>query len=247
MTISISCVETIQHEKAIYAIEKTLKCLDVSKVYWFSNIPFPKEVGCEVVNIRIAPFLRGKKFHEAYSYLTLDLMPEIVDTDYNLIVQHDGFALNKAAWNKSFLDYDYIGAEVSVWFHDRKMIGNGGFSLRSKKLYQAIKSIGMKYHFDDLLVEQFEPIFLLQNLKYKPHIRGFAEDYIICVMYRERLKDEYGIKFAPVEIANQFSTGDSFKITDVNEWAKLNKSFGFHGIDIQKLYHSIFYSLLNNE
>ena len=128
MTISISCIETIRHDETVHAIKSTLKCVNISKVYWFSNIDFLKDIGCEVVNIKINPFDKTKSFNEAYSYLTIELMPQVVETDYNLIIQHDGYAVNKKAWTDDFLNYDYIGA-VMLTYPPKKRVGNGGASV----------------------------------------------------------------------------------------------------------------------
>ena len=50
------------------------------------------------------------------------------------------------------------------------------------------------------------------------------EDHCICRIYRKYLEDNYGIKFAPVEVARQFS---------IEGWRSENKTwtneFGFHG------------------
>ena len=55
-----------------------------------------------------------------------------------LIIQHDGFILNHKAWDNEFLNYDYIGAPV-YWMGNKLIeVGNGGFSLRSKKLLKII-------------------------------------------------------------------------------------------------------------
>ena len=60
---------------------------------------------------------------------------EVIDTEYTLVVQGDGFILNEDKWHPTFLDYDYIG---SLWGKDvNERVGNGGFSLRSKKFLKA--------------------------------------------------------------------------------------------------------------
>jgi len=59
-----------------------------------------------------------------------------------LIIQDDGFIINPNLWDDDFLNYDYIGApwikneneEPFGWVAEYgNSIGNGGFSLRSKK------------------------------------------------------------------------------------------------------------------
>jgi len=83
--------------------------------------------------------------------------------------------LNADSWNDEWLEYDYIGA---VW-HDGA-VGNGGFSLRSKRLLEALRD------------ERFTAPF-------------FPEDEKICRDWKPLLEKDYGIKIAPPEIAADFS------------------------------------------
>ncbi len=238
-TISISCIATLLHKESVLAIENTLKCINVSKIYWFSDIPFPKDLGCEVINIPIKQFDRKKSFQEAYSYLTLRVMPEVVDTDYNLIVQYDGYAVNKNAWTDQFLNYDYIGA-VMTWHRLKKRVGNGGFCLRSRKLYNAMKAIDLKYKLEDLIKHKnFDRLFL--DYFYDKFVGiGLPEDIIITQVYRKQLEREHKIVFANEKIANRFSIENNL----TSKWAM--KSFGFHGSKLLNFYNSAFPSVFRN-
>jgi hypothetical protein len=234
VTISVSCISTIFHKESVHAVENTLKCIKASKIYWFSDIDFPRNVGCEVVNIRIPPFDRTKNFNDAYSNLTLKVMPEIVDTDYNLIVQHDGYAVNAKAWTDCFLNYDYIGS-VMVWYPKKKRASNGGFCLRSRKLYNAMKSIDIKYKLEDLIRHKnFDKLYPVDLFGDRFIGMGVAEDFIITQVYRKQLEKEHKIKFAPEKIANRFSIADNFS----SPWAM--KSFGFHSPILLNYYNSVF-------
>jgi hypothetical protein len=113
--------------------------------------------------------------------------------DYCLLVQEDGFIINPDLWDDSFLDFDYIGAPWLKYsnepkfgwvehYGDRAMVGNGGFSLRSKKLLK--ECINLPY-------EDFMK-------------RGFNEDVFLCAVYGEYLR-KIGIKFADVDTAGKFS------------------------------------------
>src|SRR6266850_1256662 len=56
-------------------------------------------------------------------------VPQYVKTSHILTIQWDGWVINPHLWNDDWLQYDYIGAP---W--DDGCVGNGGFSLRSKRL-----------------------------------------------------------------------------------------------------------------
>lgn len=148
-----------------------------------------------------------------YSKFIIENLNNYVNTEFCLIVQADGFIINPKRWKNEFLDYDYIGApwphEVEVRnsvfnkFHfDKNRVGNGGFSLRSKRLLEICSQI----KFDEL------------NFSIK------SEDLLIChFLYEEMLKA--GIRFAPLELASQFSIESG----EIAEGQNLTTPFGFHG------------------
>jgi hypothetical protein len=76
------------------------------------------------------------------------------------------------------------------------LVGNGGFSLRSRKLLNAVKQI--------------------------PPIPSYPEDRTICHVFGKQLEQQFGIRFAPVKIADRFSY--EFRIPETTP-------FGFHGIE----------------
>jgi hypothetical protein len=104
---------------------------------------------------------------------------KFVKTEFFIVLQYDGFVLNGDCFSKTFLDYDYIGAPWPHFgFHK---VGNGGFSLRSKRLMQAV-----------------EPLLEPQDFL-------IPEDVVIGRKYRLQLERETAIKFAPVSVAERFS------------------------------------------
>ena len=112
-----------------------------------------------------------------YSRFMLRELAGHVRTSHALCVQWDGFVIKGAAWDPCFLDYDYVGA---VWphFDDGHNVGNGGFSLRSRRLLDACGHI--------------------------PSDDSLAEDVVIGRLYRGRL-EEAGVRFAPESIARKFA------------------------------------------
>jgi len=117
---------------------------------------------------------------EAYSKFLMKDLHQYIQTPFVLIVQWDGYVLDPSVWSCNFLKFDYIGAKWH-WHQDGKNIGNGGFSLRSKKLLDAVASPRIEF------------------------IQDLPEDDQICRVYREVLEKEFGIKFANEDVADQFS------------------------------------------
>ncbi len=214
MAISITCIDTLHYTPTITALKKTIETLGdkITRVYWFSDIDFPDTIDVPVTWIKIDTI---KVYNEDYSHITLKMCPEICVEEHNLIIHPDGFAVNREAWTDEFLEYDYIGA---CWGDGT--VGNGGFCLRSRKLYDAFISIGVKNStndYQDYMNDSFYYVITETGEKFIP------EDNIICKVHREKLEKKYDIKFAPLHIANQFSIEHNYS----SVW--LGKSLGFHG------------------
>ena len=185
--ISAVIIDTYQNKKmAAIAAKMVRQVSNIGTIYTLSNTP----LGIEGEKFLKIPEI---KTTNDYSSIVLENLDEIVQSDHFLIFQWDGFPTHANNWNEEFLNYDYIGSPDGGW------VGNGGFSLRSKKLLKAIKHLGIKID------------------KNNPFIQ--TEDMLICYHYRAQLENE-GIKFAPLSIAEKFSF-------DANPHKK--PVFGFHG------------------
>lgn len=146
----------------------------------------------EVETILVSPrnpgwFGVGMRWHKIpnlsyaqYSNFIIQELADVVRTDHVLIVQEDGYPTNPSAWTPEFLEYDYIGAPWPVELVRKPLperVGNGGFSLRSRKLLEIGRTI---------------------------EVDGSVEDFALCVKNRKYL-EEQGIRFAPFELAARFS------------------------------------------
>jgi hypothetical protein len=226
-SLSISCIETRDISKAVRAVERTAQCITADCLYWFSNTPYPSTLpGTEIVNILIPGFT---DFFEDINRICLRLLPRVVATDFNLTVQPDGFAVNPQAWDDRFWEYDYIGAPWPwMWgggpYWSGPIVGNG-FSLRSRRLYQALLNLDIKWRIDDWASDQR----INRREYYTPGPNGekyLVEDILISLWYRDQLEQEFSIGFCPPELANKFSVETVGSFTQY--W--LGRSFGFHGI-----------------
>jgi hypothetical protein len=112
-----------------------------------------------------------------YSRFMLRGLAEHIPTSHALCVQWDGFVLHGSAWDPAFLEYDYIGAP---WPHftDAHNVGNGGFSLRSRRLLEACCDL--------------------------PFDGTQLEDVLICRQWRPEL-ERRGVRFAPDPVARRFA------------------------------------------
>lgn len=162
--MQIVCIDTDSHILAGMALTASMR-LEHSKCTWMTNIE-PVLAGVEIVKIpEITSLLE-------YSEIVMKRLE--CDDSHLLLIQWDGFVIDCSAWTDEFLEYDYIGAP---WSDGR--VGNGGFSLRSRKLIYALRA----------------KEFVVDN----------SEDILICQTYRKQLEKKYKIRFAPLHVAEKFS------------------------------------------
>jgi glycosyltransferase involved in cell wall biosynthesis len=141
---------------------------------------------------------------KGYSRFMLKELNKHFNTSHVLTIHADGYVVNWEAWDDSFLQFDFIGA---TWgYKDNMNVGNGGFSLRSKKLCQILADA-------DIPDELMHP-----------------EDHCICRTYRKSL-EEHGIKFAPEEVANRFSI-EGYGAGAFEGGNRYGGQFGFHSVHV---------------
>ncbi|OQX21755.1 MAG: hypothetical protein BWK75_02465 [Candidatus Altiarchaeales archaeon A3] len=197
--VTLVAVSSIKIDETIMALEQSMSGIDYHEVILISHKK-PEYLNKEIKFKQCQPL---NSIDDYNRFMIYDLA-KYIDTEFSLVVQHDGYVLRPHRWNNIFLNYDYIGATwpKNMFFNNgvNIRVGNGGFSLRSKKLLNAFNEL--KLPFSD------------NNTGY------FHEDGIICNYYRKEL-EKYEIKFAPVEIASMFS-----RELDCDD--SIPEHFGFH-------------------
>lgn len=173
--VTLCCVDTRMPEMALHAMQ-----LCMAQVQFGDAVLFTRpDHGLKNVppHIRVVTLDHITSI-EAYSHFLLKGMGPYLRTSHMLIVQWDGYVIDPGMWRDDFLKMDYIGA---VWpqFKDQHRVGNGGFSLRSRKLLDALAH-------DNIV----------------PH---HPEDMCIARTYRTLLEERWGIQFANEPMAHQFA------------------------------------------
>jgi hypothetical protein len=164
--VTLCCADTKNQALAIRALRRSMCEARFGRVLFFTSDTFDSQ-DIEVRTVAI-------ESRSDYSrFIAKGLLPH-VRTDFVLIVQWDGYVVAPQAWEDGFLEFDYLGAP---WPYGG--VGNGGFSLRSRRLLNAL---------------QDERIFIDIN-----------EDQAICGSYRPELERVYGIRFGTTEVADRFS------------------------------------------
>lgn len=171
--VTLCAASSVNIDATLRALEISLAQADFGACKLFTDASLcPDNPGIEVI-----PISRLRSAND-YSDFILNAMVDHVDTSHCLIVQWDGHVLDAAHWRPDFLDYDYIGARWPQ-FDDGYNVGNGGFSLRSRRLMEACRHPG-----------------------FQPHS---VEDIAIGRINRDFLEGR-GIRFAPAALADLFST-----------------------------------------
>lgn len=160
-----------------------------------------------------------------FSYLEYNLfmlysLDDIIETDFCLVVQQDGWVLNGNNWQDSFFEYDYLGAPTPYAFEalgegefhqlenqwgnyrnspNNKIFNaqNGGFSLRSKALLGMPRKLNLPW-----VVNPPKPN---SNLPLQFNLDSMHnEDAFLTVAHCKRLM-QAGMKFANDDVAAHFS------------------------------------------
>ena len=172
LNVTLLCVETREPELAHWAIDRCLSNAQFAKVVLITNLEHVQTKRADIDYVQ-APSIKTTR---DYSELLLSGISQYVESSHVLIIQWDSFVTHPQLWVDEFLKYDYIGP---VWPHHPKTpVGNGGFSLRSKKLLNAIQQPGF--------------------------IKKHPEDYCICADNKDFLEQK-NIQIAPVDVAEQFA------------------------------------------
>ena len=171
--ITLVAIDCANPQLAADALARSASKLSVARVLLLTDVAINRE-GIEVVQI---PSINSR---DAYSQFVLKQLGAHINTDYALVVQWDGYVINGNAWANEFWHYDYIGAK---WPHESGdfRVGNGGFSLRSKRLLDALANPAFTLNFEE------------------------NEDTAICIRHREVLESQYGIAFADERVADRFA------------------------------------------
>ena len=169
--VTLCCIDTANPGLALRALRLSSAGIRFARTLLLTDRPQEAQ-GIEVRTI--APLAS----REEYSAFVLKSLLPHVDTGHVLLIQWDGYVVNPQAWRDDFLRCDYVGAKW-FWHNDSHRVGNGGFSLRSRKLLAAL---------------QDERIQLAGN-----------EDETICRAFRPLLEREHGIVFASESLAEEFA------------------------------------------
>ncbi|HEY2864192.1 MAG TPA: DUF5672 family protein [Casimicrobiaceae bacterium] len=176
--VTLCCIDTANHALAVRALQRSTMGIRFARTLLLTD----RRVDHPEIEIRLIGALASR---EAYSRFVLTSLLDHIDTPHVLLVQWDGYAVHAAAWRDEFLNCDYIGAKW-FWAPEGQRVGNGGFSLRSLRLLEALR----------------DPRIVLTE----------AEDVTIGRAFRTLLERDHAIRFASERVADQFAFEAAYPI-----------------------------------
>ena len=180
--ITLACVDTANHALALRALARSSERIEFARIAFLTDaLPEGLRAPPEIALVAIAPI--GSR--DEYSRFVLKGLLAHIDTPHVLLVQWDGYVVNAEAWDPAFAEVDYLGARW-FWHDDGHDVGNGGFSLRSRRLLEALQ---------DPRIELDE-----------------AEDVTIGRTFRDLLEREHGIRFGTSALADRFAFEAAYPI-----------------------------------
>lgn len=172
--VTLCAADTRTPALAVQSLRRSMAGVDFARVLLFTHGAPPAQPlpGIEVVAIDALTSAAE------YSRFVVRQLPAHIRTSHVLVTQWDGFVTDPGAWSPEFLHCDYIGA---VWPDQPqgRQVGNGGFSLRSRRFLDAAL---------DPRIGAVHP-----------------EDAMLCRDHRALLEQGHGIRFAPPALARRFA------------------------------------------
>lgn len=192
--VTLICISSVNLPQTYFAFQKSVEGINFGAVKLVTHEK-PKD---------LPDFIEYSECYKInsindYSYYCIYNLHKHVSTSHCLVIQADGFVINPEQWDPLWLTYDYIGAPWEYVDHayldpwgNHQRVGNGGFSLRSKKLLEV--PLNAYVHFD------------VNRGNFYKHMNAndTAEDGCICV-HNRHIYEVLGCKFAPIEIASRFA------------------------------------------
>jgi hypothetical protein len=163
-TVDLVAMDGVDAQRLVKAMQWTLRGLRFRRVLvWAPTLPEEfKEVTSE--------YRYFKSDYEGWNRFMIKELWKYIPDGHCLFIHHDGYVLNPRAWRNEFLNYDYIGAPW--WYSDGINVGNGGFSLRSKKYLDKTDEFELdRYHPEDhRMIRERGHILQAKGIKFAPEI-----------------------------------------------------------------------------
>ena len=209
--VTLLILADIDIPDAVYAINKSCEGIEWGAAKFLGSKGKPEGLDPQVTYEETYPIQSINDFN----FYCIYNLAKHCDTSHLLLIHPDGYVIRPHLWDDAWLEYDYIGAPwrddptayLDPWGKNQR-VGNGGFSLRSKKLLEVPANVEVPW---EVNVGDF----------YKHMNAGlYNEDGNICV-HNRHIFEAQGCKFAPVSVASKFAREETLPDSE-------KETFGFH-------------------
>jgi len=212
-SVTLVAISGVKPVRTLISLYKSMFAFEFKEIILVTTYRLPKRL----FGIQIHKPVNGKLDSlDAYSHYCIYHLWNHINTSHCLLVQADSWITNPEVWTSDFLNYDYIGAPWPVVdnayidpFGVHQRVGNGGFSLRSRKLLLVPNEIDIPWNPNE------------SSFYRHMGANSFSEDGNICV-HNRHLYIQAGCLFAPLEVALKFSR--ELPVPEYNN----ELTFGFH-------------------
>jgi len=199
--VTLLAIDVVNPGKTLEALMYTLRYVEFDEVVLATDLDRHQTLP-RGYPIRFHPIKQGdateqgsiRSYFKDYERHQLTLPKEIVKTDFVLCQEWDSAVLNPLAWDNAWFTVDYIGAYWPPYYDPGWPptvagfnVGNGGFSLRSKRFCDAVYAASQHWPDDPGMM---------------------SHDCWMCRTMRPWLETN-GIRFASEEQALRFSCEDA--------------------------------------
>lgn len=171
--VTLCAVSSVNLKATVAALKKCLFEANFSSALLFTDA----EISDLPEEIRLVKIPKLNSSREYSEFILLRLC-DFISSEYCLVVQWDGHIIDATKWCPDFFNFDYIGASWPQ-FSDGFDVGNGGFSLRSRRMMELCRHNDFQIcHPEDIAIGRANRTWLEAN----------------------------NVRFAPRAVADRFST-----------------------------------------
>jgi hypothetical protein len=205
--VSLVSIESLNPERALRSLAFSKRWLSFAEVVLVTDVGFKNSKGESILGmakhhgIKLIHLPLGERHR--HEFAMLDNLQFMFDSQFCIYQEWDAVVANPNAWTDDFLLYDYIGApwplgsQEERWWVSKQFpvqpgkeapaanlfnnVGNGGFSLRSKR-------------FTEEVAKRVD----------RTNGHQLCSDAWMCRTLMNELTEQ-GIKYAPMNVAERFS------------------------------------------
>lgn len=143
-TVTLLGIDSHHPDKTLRSLIFSKRFVDFAEVVFVTDLNFP-DIQSKANHHGIRLVHHTTTTREDHEYSSIEKMPEYFTTPHVIYTEWDGAVANPQAWEDRWLEHDFIGAPWPIGAKgaeppsdETNNVGNGGFSLRSKRFCQAV-------------------------------------------------------------------------------------------------------------